>query len=99
MTQPTPVTPIDAAPDRVADHLEGARVEVDDDLRRRLGEVCAVVDDDESRAEAGRDWWPVAIGWAVDGQVPSRPAVVARPTDTAQVAGGARPVPPRSGCR
>ncbi len=87
MTQPTPVTPIDATPDRVIDHLEGPRVEVDDDLRRRLGEICAVVDDDASRAEAGRDWWPVAIGWAVDGQVPSRPAVVARPTDTAQVAG------------
>ena len=50
--------------------------------------VCAgVSDDDADRAEAGRDWWPVAIGWAVDGQVPARPAVVVRPTDTSQVAG------------
>ncbi len=31
------------------------------------------------RAEAGRDWWPLAIGWAADGEVPARPAVVARP--------------------
>ena len=37
-------------------------------------------------AEAGRDWWPLAIGWAAAGEVPARPALVARPTDTAQVA-------------
>jgi len=83
---PTPVTPIDAGPDGVVDHLGGQRVEVDGQLRRRLADVCAVDDDDDGRAEAGRDWWPVAIGWAVDGEVPSRPAVVARPSDTAQVA-------------
>jgi alkyldihydroxyacetonephosphate synthase len=41
---------------------------------------------DADRAEAGRDWWPLAIGWAAAGAVPSRPALVARPTDTAQVA-------------
>ena len=38
------------------------------------------------RAEAGRDWWPLAIGWAARGQVPARPAVVVRPTDADQVA-------------
>ena len=53
----------------------------------RLADVCAEVTSAEAeRAEAGRDWWPLAIGWAVDGEVPARPAVVARPTDTAQVA-------------
>ena len=41
--------------------------------------------EDADRAEAGRDWWPLAIGWAAGGSVPSRPALVARPTDTAQV--------------
>ena len=87
MIHPTPVTPIDAGPNGVSDHLAGERVEVDDRLRRRLGEVCEVAGDDDARAEAGRDWWPVAIGWAVDGQVPSRPAVVVRPADATQVAG------------
>jgi len=87
MTVPTPVTAIDAGPAGVADHLHGPRAEVDDTLRRRLAEVCDQVSDlDDDRAEAGRDWWPLAIGWAVGGEVPSRPAVVARPTDTAQVA-------------
>jgi alkyldihydroxyacetonephosphate synthase len=87
VTQPTAVTSIDAEPGQVIDHLGGTRVSVDVSLRRRLGEVCAEVsDDDGSRAEAARDWWPLAIGWAIDGQVPARPAVVARPTDTDQVA-------------
>jgi alkyldihydroxyacetonephosphate synthase len=86
LTSPTPVTPIDAGPGGVGDHLGGRRVPVSDDLRRRLGDVCAQVStDDQDRAEAGRDWWPLAISWAVDGQVPARPAVIARPTDTSQV--------------
>ena len=87
MSQPTPVTPIDAPPAGVADRLGTVRVAVDDDLARRLADACdsvSVLDDD--RAEAGRDWWPLAIGWAAAGAVPSRPALVARPTDTAQVA-------------
>ncbi len=87
MTQPTPVTPIDAEPAEVVDHLGGTRIAVEDTLRRQLADVCdEVTDHDDARAEAGRDWWPLAIGWAVDGQVPARPAVVARPTDTGQVA-------------
>ncbi|MGO9027168.1 MAG: FAD-binding oxidoreductase [Acidimicrobiales bacterium] len=87
MTTPTPVTPIDAEPGAVTDRLTAAAVEVDAALRRRLADVCDTVSDDPGeRAEAGRDWWPLAIGWAVRGQVPARPAVVARPGDTAQVA-------------
>ena len=87
MTVPTPVTPIDAAPGDVADRLDAARVAVDPDLTRRLGDVCDTVSVlDADRAEAARDWWPLAIGWAARGQVPSRPALIARPTDTGQVA-------------
>jgi len=86
VTRPTPVTPIDAGPSGVVDHFATARVAVDAHLAQRLGDVCDSVSElDEDRAEAGRDWWPVAIGWAAAGEVPSRPALVARPTDTAQV--------------
>jgi alkyldihydroxyacetonephosphate synthase len=42
--------------------------------------------DDGERAEAGRDWWPISIGWAVEGRVPARPAAVVRPKDATQVA-------------
>ncbi len=87
MTEPTPVTSIDAGPTGIVDHLGGHRVAVDETLRRQLAEVCAEVSvDDMDRAEAGRDWWPLAIGWAAGGEVPARPAVVARPTHTDQVA-------------
>ena len=86
MSEPTPVTPIDAPPADVTDRLATNRVGVDANLARRLGDACDSVSIlDEDRAEAGRDWWPLAIGWAAAGAVPSRPALVARPTDTAQV--------------
>jgi alkyldihydroxyacetonephosphate synthase len=86
VSQPTPVTSIDAAPADVADQLKTHRVAVDDDLTSRLSDLCDTVSVlDDARAEAGRDWWPLAIGWAAAGAVPSRPAVVARPTDTSQV--------------
>ncbi len=84
--RPTPVTAVDAGPGGVTDRLATTRVAVDDTLVRRLADACASVSTlDDDRTEAGRDWWPLAIGWAAGGAVPSRPAVVARPTDTAQV--------------
>ena len=86
MTRPTPVTAIDAPPGGVGDHLDSERVPVDEALARRLADACdSVSTADAERAEAGRDWWPLAIGWAAAGAVPSRPALVARPTDTGQV--------------
>lgn len=93
-TTPTPVTPVDlplgengSAATAVMDHIPSRRITVDAALRRHLEGVCAeVTDDDDARTEAGRDWWPLAIGWAARGQVPSRPAVIARPTTTDQVA-------------
>ena len=87
MTEPTPVTPIDAPGGGATERLGGPRVPVDDALVERLGDVCAEVrTDDESRDEHGRDWWPLAVRWAMRGAVPARPGAVARPTDAAQVA-------------
>ncbi|MHB1517389.1 MAG: FAD-binding oxidoreductase [Acidimicrobiales bacterium] len=86
MTTPTPVTPIDAGTAGVADRFAGHLMAVDDGLRARLADACEkVTDADGARAEAGRDWWPLAIGWAAEGQVPARPALIARPTDVGQV--------------
>jgi alkyldihydroxyacetonephosphate synthase len=84
---PTPVTPIDADPGDVTDRLSAPRVPVDEDVLARLRGVCPRVTlDDLDRAEAGRDWWPLAIRWATRGAVPARPAVVAHPADADQVA-------------
>jgi alkyldihydroxyacetonephosphate synthase len=87
VTVPTPVTPIDADPGAVRDRLDGATVALSTALMDRLRASGAeVLADDAARAEAGRDWWPLAIAWAAEGAVPQRPAVVVRPADTAQVA-------------
>jgi len=84
---PTPVTAVDAPASDVTERLGGPRVGVDERLLERLRGVCADVSvDDAVRMEAGRDWWPLAIRWATRGAVPSRPAAVARPTTTRQVA-------------
>ena len=51
-----------------------------------LREVCELVTDREAVAEASRDWWPLALHWALAGMVPHPAEVVARPVDSAQVA-------------
>jgi hypothetical protein len=87
MTAPTPVTAIDAAGADVVDRLGATVVEVPPAVLERIAASGAtVLTDDVARAEAGRDWWPLAIGWAAEGAVPQRPAVVVRPSSTAQVA-------------
>jgi alkyldihydroxyacetonephosphate synthase len=62
-------------------------VAVPDDVLARLRDACAAVTTDAgSAAEAGRDWWPLAMHWALDGETPARAGVVARPSSTAEVA-------------
>jgi len=52
----------------------------------QLAAACTTVGDIAATAEASRDWWPLALHWALAGMVPQRAAVIARPSDTAQVA-------------
>jgi len=84
-TQPTPPIAIEGDGPTTSQQL-GAEATVPDDLVARLSSACAVVDDLAARAEAGRDWWPLAMQWALEGRVPGLPAVVARPSSTAEVA-------------
>ena len=87
MTTPTPVTAIDVGSDGVKDHLVAPVVPVPDVVVARLRSVCAEVDTGaEARQEAGRDWWPIAVRWAMAGETAARPVVVVRPTDAGQVA-------------
>jgi alkyldihydroxyacetonephosphate synthase len=69
-----------------ASHLRARAVEVSDDLRGRLAAACALVDDEQEISDASRDWWPLAMHWALRGEVPQRAAAVCRPTSTEQVA-------------
>jgi len=87
VTTPTPVTPVDGPAVAVTDRLAGRAVDVPAAFIARLAATGAqVLSDDGARADAARDWWPLAIGWAAEGAVPQRPAVVVRPGTTAQVA-------------
>jgi alkyldihydroxyacetonephosphate synthase len=87
VTVPTPVTPVDATPTGVTDHLGGTVVDVSPALADRIAETgAAITTEDAVRADAARDWWPIAIGWAAAGAVPRRPALVVRPATTGQVA-------------
>jgi alkyldihydroxyacetonephosphate synthase len=85
---PVPPIAIDAPASGMRHRFGDRGVEVDDRLLERLRAVCANVDtDDESRVDAGRDWWPLAIMWATAGTIPARPAVVVHPTDTTEISG------------
>jgi alkyldihydroxyacetonephosphate synthase len=69
-------------------HLLAEPVPVDAGFLGRLADVCASVQtsDPAVLAEAGRDWWPLAMTWALEGDVPGLPSAVARPADAAEVA-------------
>jgi alkyldihydroxyacetonephosphate synthase len=84
VTEPTP--PIAFGSEAVRGRFAPAAVLVSAELRAQLTAVCDVVEDDTTRAEAGRDWWPLAMAWALDGEVAQLPAVVCRPATAAAVA-------------
>ena len=80
-------SPLEAASGGPRDRLAGVPVEVPESLVAGLeGDGVVVSTDPDELAEAARDWWPLTIGWAARGQVPRRPAVVATPNSTEQVA-------------
>jgi alkyldihydroxyacetonephosphate synthase len=84
---PTPPIALAGAPDDVSARGAAPHVDVPDDVVDRLRAACAVLTTDAAeRAEASRDWWPLAMTWALDGQVGGLAAVVARPTTEGEVA-------------
>lgn len=82
---PLPV-PVEAADGPVRARLGFPPVEVPGAVVDRLRGACTIDVDQAALVEAGRDWWPLALTWAGAGLVPAVPAVVARPTSTAEVA-------------
>ncbi len=85
-TQPTPPIALDAEPGAVTARLDSHHVPVDEGLLYALADVCEVSTEAADLVETSRDWWPLAMTWAVDGQVGQLAAVVARPTSEAEVA-------------
>ncbi|HVT77495.1 MAG TPA: FAD-binding oxidoreductase [Acidimicrobiales bacterium] len=81
-----PTPPIAFAGSDITARFAAAAVTIPGDVVTRLRDACATVDDANAVAEAGRDWWPVAMHWALHGETPARAGVLARPTSTEEVA-------------
>jgi alkyldihydroxyacetonephosphate synthase len=85
--QPTPPIAFGGPATEVHAHLAALSVPVGDDVLARLRSACPdVTVDAETVAEASRDWWPLAMIWALDGEVAARAAAVARPASAGEVA-------------
>ncbi|MBK5287451.1 MAG: FAD-binding oxidoreductase [Acidimicrobiia bacterium] len=83
---PTVPIPFGATAAEVTERLGGTRVPLPAALLADLAATGAeVLVSNEVTAEAGRDWWPLAMIWAVDGATPARAAAVVRPADADQV--------------
>ena len=80
-TSPTPPIELNGA----TSQFEGVAVEVPEEALAALTEVCEVITDSTSVAEASRDWWPLALHWSLAGKVPRMAEVVARPSNTGEV--------------
>jgi alkyldihydroxyacetonephosphate synthase len=86
---PTPpiALPPDVEPSAITGRLGARAVDVPDAVVERLRATGAAVTTEAGpRVEASRDWWPLSLTWAADGQIGAVAAAVARPGDPAQVA-------------
>lgn len=81
-----PSAPLDLPSGRVGEHLGGPRVGLPPALVDRLRTSGARVHTEpDVLAAHGRDWWPLALTWALGGEVPALPSAVVAPANAAQV--------------
>ncbi len=90
-TSPTP--PIELL--GTGSRLTSTTVDVPEEAIAALSSICETIEFDDTGndtgnstdpvAEASRDWWPLALHWALAGQVPQLAEVVVRPTSTEEV--------------
>ena len=84
---PTPPIAIAGGAGAASPRLGANRIDVPKDVVERLRDACAEVTTDRAvLADASRDWWPLAMSWATEGQVAGLAGAVARPTGPDQVA-------------
>ncbi len=83
---PTPPITLNLDAGPATSRLGLPTVAVDEGTLDRLRATgAAVTTDDTARAEASRDWWPLAMTWAPDGQVAALASAVVSPTTVEQV--------------
>jgi alkyldihydroxyacetonephosphate synthase len=82
-----PPVPVATAGGPPRPRLSSLGVRLDGAFLGRLTRACRRVElDDAVRAEAGRDWWPLALHWALEGRVPALPGAVAVPATPEEAA-------------
>ena len=83
--EPTPPiefgAPLEALTERLA-----TGTQLSDEVVAELSSICRSSRDAQQLTEHARDWWPLAMHWALAGQVPAFPAIVMHPTTTHEVA-------------
>ncbi|MEY2974414.1 MAG: hypothetical protein RIR49_834 [Actinomycetota bacterium] len=87
--RPVPPIPLAGTDSDPGERLESTVVPIGPDARSDLAAACPIHDvviGPDGRAEASRDWWPLALHWALAGDVPRLAGVIARPRTTAEVA-------------
>ncbi|MEZ5180371.1 MAG: FAD-binding oxidoreductase [Acidimicrobiales bacterium] len=84
---PTPPIDIAGGAAEATGRLSAPVVLLDDGFLDLLSQACADIRlDPGERAEASRDWWPLAMVWATEGKVGQVAGAIARPTSTDEVA-------------
>jgi len=84
-----PTPPIAFAGDatEVRGRFGAARVEVSNELRDELAATGAGIDSRaEQISEASRDWWPLAMIWALENEVAQRASLIVRPHSNDEIA-------------
>lgn len=83
---PTPPIELAGGAAGATARLTDSFVEVPPEVLRRLHDTGATVSVEPAvLAESSRDWWPLAMTWALDGQVAALAAAVVRPATVEQV--------------
>ena len=80
MTQPTEPIELTGSAHRLP-----AAAPLPDGFLTELAAACPATAEVGEVANASRDWWPLALHWALRGEVLQRAAAVVRPTSTQQV--------------
>ena len=87
MKMPTPPIEFGTELNKVRSRLQSKARSIPDSFVKLLEQKCEKVSSDsEQLAQAGRDWWPLALHWSLEGEVPAMPQIVASPKNTKQVA-------------
>ncbi len=88
MTQPTP--PIEFSTrdyTEITPRLETSSRNLPESFVSLISKACSKVSTDpRDLVEAGRDWWPYSLHWALENQVPALAQVIASPANAREVA-------------